>query len=172
MSFEKIPQTTGFFIAAPLSALAESVSSLVIWHLLFPDLRQFDHPSRNRRAFIAQFLGSCVVAPIVEEALKMRAASFNPTSKVHTKLMRCVAASVGLKFADLTRRVSLYSRPWNPSPRFFAAARGLFPVHELTASLTATGGIVPAMILHGSANFRGMKPVGTWSFDSIAQCRI
>ena len=96
------------------------------------------------------------------------------------KLLYMIAAGAGLKCADSARRVLLYRPPPNGSSRmFFAVARGFFPVQELCAALTATQlsrrelldserssqrwtAMVPAVLLHAMANFRGMKPLFQW----------
>ena len=45
-----------------------------------------------------------------------------------------LAAAVGLKLADATRRICLYARPHADHSRlFFAVARGVFPIHEVPA---------------------------------------
>jgi hypothetical protein len=46
-----------------------------------------------------------------------------------------LASAVGMKLADNFRRVSLYGKSWHQHKAFFAISRGLFPVHELCASL-------------------------------------
>mmetsp|Transcript_14210 Transcript_14210/g.42990 ORF Transcript_14210/g.42990 Transcript_14210/m.42990 type:complete len:345 (+) Transcript_14210:64-1098(+) len=180
------PLFRSFFLAAPIAAVVEAAASAMIWRMLFPTLRELDLPPRTLlmrlRAFVAEFAVTCVVAPVVEEFCKLRSAGVESTKRteltkqqpIHTVLLRCVSASVGMKFSDGARRISLYSRPWHPQPHFFAAGRGLFPIQELCGALTATrvftkqstfGIILPSILLHASATFRGMKPVGKWSFE-------
>jgi len=115
-----------------------------------------------------------------------------PTPHVHTYLTHCLASAIGFKMADATRRICLYNRPWHPQKMFFAVVRGALPIHELCAALTASrlarrdaavaerlrdpiaprrsrprvlgplAVVLPAALLHASANFRGAKPVYKW----------
>jgi len=93
---------------------------------------------------------------------------------VHTYLGYLLAASLGLKMADNTRRVGLYARPEHHQRVFFAFARGVFPVHEICGALTAMQLakrnvlgkhvplwklLFPAVALHAMGNFRGKKPL-------------
>ncbi|KAH8098913.1 STAS domain containing protein [Aureococcus anophagefferens] len=112
-----------------------------------------------------------------------------PTPHVHTYLTHCLASAIGFKMADATPRICLYNRPWHPQKMFFAVVRGALPIHELCAALTASrlarrdaavaerlrdpiaprrsrprvlgplAVVLPAALLHASANFRGAKPV-------------
>ena len=58
-------------------------------------------------------------------------------ASVHTYLGYMLASAMGLKMADNLRRISLYARPAHHQRTFFAFARGIFPLHELCAALTA-----------------------------------
>ena len=107
-------------------------------------------PLRRRTALVAEVVSCCVCAPLIEECVKLWAArrcvalrdatasASKPPPHAHAYLAALVASGVGLKMADVTRRVSCYSRPWHPQKYFFAAARGALPIHELCAALTAT----------------------------------
>ncbi len=83
-----------------------------------------------------------------------------------------LAASLGLKMCDSIRRILLYTKPHHESKSFFSFCRGVFPIHELCGTITALGlakrdllGVamplwkilLPSVVVHGMANFRGMK---------------
>lgn len=83
-----------------------------------------------------------------------------------------LAASLGLKLADAGRRILLYTKPTDENKGFYAVCRGVFPIHELCGTITALAlakrdllGVDiplwkllgPAVVIHGMANFRGMK---------------
>jgi len=88
-----------------------------------------------------------------------------------------LAASLGLKFADAGRRILLYTKQEHPSKQLYAFFRGLFPLQELTGTMTALQLakrnllglempmwklLLPAVVIHGMANFRGKKPIYRW----------
>jgi len=83
-----------------------------------------------------------------------------------------LAASLGLKLCDSCRRILMYTKSKDENKRFYAICRGIFPVHELCGTMTSLElakrdvlGIdiplwrilLPAVFIHGMANFRGMK---------------
>ena len=83
-----------------------------------------------------------------------------------------LAASLGLKLVDVTRRILMYTKETDDYKRIYAVCRGTFPIHELcgtmTALLLARRDVIginlpmwkilgPAVFIHGMANFRGMK---------------
>lgn len=83
-----------------------------------------------------------------------------------------LAASLGLKLSDSIRRILLYTKPHQESKSFFSFCRGVFPIHELCGTMTVLGlakrdllGVtmplwkilLPSVVVHGMANFRGMK---------------
>lgn len=83
-----------------------------------------------------------------------------------------LAASLGLKLFDVTRRILMYTKDSDLYKRTYAICRGTFPIHELcgtmTALLLARRDVLgvnlpqwqilgPAVFIHGMANFRGMK---------------
>jgi len=83
-----------------------------------------------------------------------------------------LAASLGLKLFDAFRRILLYTKPYQDNKSFYAICRGIFPIHELCGTMTAIAlakrdllGVNmplwkllgPAVVIHGMANFRGMK---------------
>ena len=83
-----------------------------------------------------------------------------------------LAVSLGLKLADAIRRICLYTKPQHADQTFYAACRGIFPIQELCGIVSALSLarrdvlgqpmpvwklLLPSAILHGMANFRGMK---------------
>ena len=89
-----------------------------------------------------------------------------------------LAASVGLKLCDAVRRILMYTKPQHANKSFYALCRGIFPIHELCGTMTAIGlakrsllgvdmplwkTLLPAVVVHGMANFRGMKPIFKWN---------
>lgn len=83
-----------------------------------------------------------------------------------------LASSIGLKLCDAGRRILLYTKPQHANKSFYAICRGIFPIHELCGTMTAIAlakrdllgvqmplwkMLAPAVIIHGMANFRGMK---------------
>jgi hypothetical protein len=90
-----------------------------------------------------------------------------------------LAASLGMKLSDSIRRIFMYTKARNqPDKAFYAFCRGMFPIHELCGVLTALSlakrdvlgvdmplwkMLFPAVLIHGMANFRGMKPVFKWN---------
>jgi hypothetical protein len=83
-----------------------------------------------------------------------------------------LAVSLGLKWADAIRRVCMYTKARDEHKTLYALLRGLFPVQELCGCMTALRLarrdvlgqkmplwtlLLPAVIVHGMANVRGMK---------------
>jgi len=83
-----------------------------------------------------------------------------------------LAASLGLKLFDAGRRILLYTKSYHANKSFYAICRGIFPIHELCGTMSAIAlakrdllGVRmplwkllgPAVVIHGMANFRGMK---------------
>jgi len=88
-----------------------------------------------------------------------------------------LAASLGLKLCDVGRRILLYTKPYHDNKSFYAVCRGIFPIQELCGTMTVIGlakrdllGVdmplwkllLPAVVIHGMANFRGMKVRNRW----------
>ncbi|KAL7501282.1 hypothetical protein ACHAWT_011087 [Skeletonema menzelii] len=99
-------------------------------------------------------------------------------TNVNCYVVQMLAASLGLKLFDVTRRILMYTKKQDEHKHFFAVARGVYPIHELcgtmTALLLARRDVVgidlpiwkivgPAIVIHGLANFRGMKPIFKWN---------
>jgi len=89
-----------------------------------------------------------------------------------------LAVSLGLKLCDTGRRILLYTKPNQPNKSFYAICRGIFPIQELCGTMTAIAlakrdllgmdmplwkMLAPAVVIHGMANFRGMKPIFKWN---------
>jgi hypothetical protein len=85
-----------------------------------------------------------------------------------------LAVSLGIKLFDAARRILSYTKASDDNKAFYAFCRGVFPIHELCGTMTAIALakrhilgvdasswhlVLPAAILHGMANFRGMKPL-------------
>lgn len=83
-----------------------------------------------------------------------------------------LAVSLGIKLSDAGRRILLYTKGHNANKSFYSICRGVFPIHELCGAMTAIAlakrdllGVsmpiwkllAPAVVVHGMANFRGMK---------------
>jgi hypothetical protein len=77
-----------------------------------------------------------------------------------------------MKLFDVTRRILMYTKDSDMYKRTYAICRGSFPIHELCGTMTALllarrdvlgvnlpqwQIIGPAVLIHGMANFRGMK---------------
>lgn len=77
-----------------------------------------------------------------------------------------------MKLFDVTRRILMYTKDSDMYKRTYAICRGSFPIHELCGTITALllarrdvlgvnlpqwQIIGPAVLIHGMANFRGMK---------------
>ena len=99
-------------------------------------------------------------------------------TNVNCYVVQMLCASLGLKLCDITRRILMYTKKADGHKHFFAIARGVYPIHELcgtmTALLLARRDVVgidlpiwkivgPAIVIHGLANFRGMKPFFKWN---------
>ena len=50
-----------------------------------------------------------------------------------------LAASIGFKLCDAGRRILMYTKATDANKSFYAFCRGLFPIHELSGTLTAIG---------------------------------
>lgn len=83
-----------------------------------------------------------------------------------------LAVTLGLKLCDAGRRILLYTKSSNANKRFYAVCRGIFPIQDLCGAMTALALakrdllgletplwklLAPAIVVHGMANFRGMK---------------
>jgi len=97
---------------------------------------------------------------------------------IRTYVIFMLAASLGLKVIDNTRRILLYTHPHQRHKSFFAVARSFFPVQELCGAMTALAlgrrdlighkislfeAVRPAIFLHVMASLRGVKPMFTWN---------
>jgi hypothetical protein len=83
-----------------------------------------------------------------------------------------LAVSLALKLCDAGRRILLYTKASHPNKGCYSLLRGVFPIHELCGTMTALALakrdllgfhiplwklLAPAVVVHGMANFRGMK---------------
>ena len=123
---------------------------------------------------------------VSNEKRKKKKMELNPQRKedvrnVNTYVTHMMASSLGLKLADSIRRALMYTKITDTHKGFYALCRGIFPIHELCGTLTALQLakrdvlgfympvwkiILPAVFLHGMANFRGMKPVFKWNSNT------
>lgn len=91
---------------------------------------------------------------------------------VNAYVSNMLAVTLGIKLADSIRRVCMYTKPQHSAKTFYAFFRGIFPVRELCGTATALALarrdvlgqhvplwklLLPACVIHGMANFRGMK---------------
>jgi hypothetical protein len=95
-----------------------------------------------------------------------------------------LAVSIGIKFADSARRILMYTKATDENKGFYALCRGIFPIQELCGTMTALAlakrdvlgwnmplwkMLAPAVVIHGMANFRGMKvSESIWRIMSIS----
>lgn len=180
-------------------------------------LRENKYRPKRITLFAADFVTSCVAAPIIEEYIKLKIVQLSGrlprnyrrvkrrhgTSKskkkkkkrfmlerverpngepevtnVNIYVTKMLAASLGLKLCDSVRRILMYTKRTDASKSFYAFARGIFPIHELCGTMTALEMarrdllgvdlplwrvLLPAVFIHGMANFRGMKPIFKWN---------
>ena len=100
----------------------------------------------------------------------------NPEEKecvnANRHLTHMLAVSLGLKLCDVGRRILMYTKSQHANKSFYSICRGIFPIQELCGTMTALAlakrdllGVnmpmwkllAPAVVVHGMANFRGMK---------------
>lgn len=99
-------------------------------------------------------------------------------TNINCYVTQMLAASLGLKLFDVTRRILMYTKETDDFKHIYAICRGTFPIHELCGTMTALGlarrdviGVNlpmwkilgPAVFIHGMANFRGKKPIFKWN---------
>ncbi|KAL3756468.1 hypothetical protein ACHAWU_009862 [Discostella pseudostelligera] len=108
----------------------------------------------------------------------VRSVDAQQVTNINCYVTQMLAASLGLKLFDATRRILMYTKETDENKLTYAICRGTFPIHELcgtmTALLLARRDVLgvnlplwkilgPAVFLHGMANFRGMKPIFKWN---------
>lgn len=112
----------------------------------------------------------------------------HPPISVRTVVVYMLGLTYGIKTADNTRRILLYSNPSLKHKGFFAVARSIYPVQEICSVLSALNyaksiqkekiksdstekvkrrrknGSIPyrSIFLHSMACLRGMKPLFVW----------
>jgi hypothetical protein len=99
-------------------------------------------------------------------------------TNINSYASHMLAASLGMKFCDTTRRVLMYTKGGDTHKSFYAFFRGVYPIHELCGSMTALElakrdvlglnvplwrMLLPAVFIHGLANLKGMKPIFKWN---------
>jgi len=149
-------------IVAPL---VEEVFKLKLLQSSLKSTRSLTFPTPSQNSLYAE-----------AETKKKRFASTTPVT-TRSYVVYMTAICLGLKVADNTRRILLYTAPHHKHKNFFAIARGLFPLQELCGAMTALAlarrnllsqaswdvvSVGPAVVLHAMANFRGMKPLYVW----------
>mmetsp|Transcript_6820 Transcript_6820/g.15077 ORF Transcript_6820/g.15077 Transcript_6820/m.15077 type:complete len:1260 (-) Transcript_6820:80-3859(-) len=97
---------------------------------------------------------------------------------INCYITQMLAASLGLKLFDVTRRILMYTKEKDDYKRIYAVLRGTFPIHELCGTMTALllarrdvlgvdlpqwKILAPAVFIHAMANFRGKKPIFKWN---------
>lgn len=107
-----------------------------------------------------------------------RSAGEHDVTNINTYVTHMLAASLGIKMCDTIRRILMYTKRKDVNKTFYAFCRGIFPIHELCGTMTSLElakryvlgmdvpvwrMIAPAVVLHGMANFRGMKPIFKWN---------
>lgn len=150
----------------PCSSLSLSLS---LFTRNFSWVRKPSRSNPKRRKWVAE----TVSASVPDASLQVPGRVVNVNHYVSGML----AVSVGLKLADSIRRTCMYTKAGDANKGFYAFCRGIFPIQELCGTVTALGLarrdvlgqkqplwklLLPAVIIHGMANFRGMK---------VRQCR-
>jgi len=98
-------------------------------------------------------------------------------TNINSYVSHMLMISLGLKLSDSTRRILMYTKSSDLHKSFYSFSRGVFPIHELCGAMTALQlakrdilgmniaawkMLLPALLIHGMANFRGMKPIFKW----------
>lgn len=87
-------------------------------------------------------------------------------ASVNSYVSHMLAASLGMKFCDTTRRVLMYTKYGDEHKSFYAIFRGLYPIHELCGSMTAlelAKRDVLGLNLSVWRMLKGMKPIFKWN---------
>jgi hypothetical protein len=110
------------------------------------------------------------------------AASKNPgdqdVTNINSYVTHMLAVSLGMKLCDSSRRILMYTKKGHSNKSLYAFLRGAFPIQELCGTMTALAlakrdvlgvnmaqwqMLIPAVLIHGMANLRGMKPLFKWN---------
>ena len=93
-------------------------------------------------------------------------------TNINAYVSQMLAVSIGIKLCDSARRILMYTKASDNNKEFYALCRGIFPIQELCGTMTALAlakrdvlgwdmplwkMLAPAVVIHGMANFRGMK---------------
>lgn len=107
----------------------------------------------------------------------LHSSSSPDVTNINSYISNMLMISLGLKFSDSTRRILMYTKRSDAHKTFYSICRGIFPIHELCGVMTALQLVkrdilgmnmalwkilLPALFIHGMANFRGMKPIFKW----------
>ena len=99
-------------------------------------------------------------------------------SNINCYVTQMLAASLGLKLFDITRRILMYTKDIDDYKHIYAVLRGTYPIHELCGTMTIIllarrdvlgvnlsmwKILAPAVFIHAMANFRGMKVSNVFS---------
>jgi hypothetical protein len=110
-----------------------------------------------------------------------RQADEDEVTNINSYVSHFMAASIGMKFCDTTRRVLVYNRLSNVNKNFYSLFRGFYPIQDLCGVMTALElakrdvlgldiptwkMILPAAFVHAVANLKGKKPI--FKFNSSA----
>ena len=151
-----------FFASCVASPIIEEYVKLLVlkWTVQLP--RNFNWVTKKNRKGKKRSLAEAVVRRPGE----MEVVNANPY------VTHMLAASVGLKLCDATRRILMYTKAQHADKSFYAFCRGAFPIQELCGTMSAVALakrdllgmelpmwkiLLPAVVVHGMANFRGMK---------------
>lgn len=151
-----------FFTSCLLSPIIEEYLKVVLLQMTkLPKNFQWKRTSRSKK----KKNGNSHIGELIQ----------NPkgeVTNVNAYISNMLAVTLGIKLADSIRRVCMYTKPQNAAKTFYAVFRGVFPVRELCGTITALGLarrdvlgqhvplwkiLFPATVIHGMANFRGMK---------------
>jgi hypothetical protein len=101
-----------------------------------------------------------------------------PVTNINSYVSHMLAASLGIKLCDSTRRILMYTKYGHEHKSFYAFFRGFFPIHEVCGAMTALElakrdvlglnaplwkMLFPAVGVHCIANLKGKKPIFKWN---------
>ena len=115
---------------------------------------------------------------VAEAAPKTPGENTDEVTNINSYVTQMLAVSLGMKLCDSSRRILMYTKVNNLNKSFYAFLRGAFPIQELCGTMTALElakrnvlgvtmaqwqMLLPAVLIHGMANLRGMKPLFKWN---------
>jgi hypothetical protein len=107
-----------------------------------------------------------------------RGAGEHDVINANSYIAHMLAVSLGLKLFDAIRRILMYTKSQHKSKAFYAFCRGVFPIQEACGIMTALALakrdllgfplpawriLLPSILFHSTANYRGMKPFFKWN---------